>query len=25
VIVPHLDEDIQDLAGLARIADHLFA
>ena len=25
VIVPHLDEEIQDLAGLARIADHLFA
>jgi anion-transporting ArsA/GET3 family ATPase len=25
VIVPHLDEDIQDLAGLARIAGHLFA
>jgi hypothetical protein len=25
VIVPHLDEDIQDLAGLARIASHLFA
>jgi anion-transporting ArsA/GET3 family ATPase len=25
VIVPHLDEDIQDLAGLARIAEHLFA
>jgi anion-transporting ArsA/GET3 family ATPase len=25
VIVPHLDEDIQDLAGLARIADYLFA
>jgi anion-transporting ArsA/GET3 family ATPase len=25
VIVPHLNEDIQDLAGLARIADHLFA
>jgi anion-transporting ArsA/GET3 family ATPase len=24
VIVPHLDEDIQDLAGLARIADYLF-
>jgi anion-transporting ArsA/GET3 family ATPase len=23
VLVPHLDEDIQDLAGLARIADHL--
>ncbi len=25
VIVPHLDEDIQDLAGLARIAGYLFA
>jgi len=25
VIVPHLNEDIQDLAGLARIAEHLFA
>jgi anion-transporting ArsA/GET3 family ATPase len=25
VIVPHLDEDIQDLAGLARIAEYLFA
>jgi anion-transporting ArsA/GET3 family ATPase len=25
VIVPHLDEEIQDLAGLARIAEHLFA
>jgi anion-transporting ArsA/GET3 family ATPase len=25
VIVPHLDEEIQDLAGLARIADHLFS
>ena len=25
VIVPHLDEDIQDLEGLARIAEHLFA
>ena len=24
VIVPHLDEDIQDLAGLARIAGYLF-
>jgi|SRR5665213_90352 len=24
VIVPHLDEDIQDLAGLARIASYLF-
>jgi anion-transporting ArsA/GET3 family ATPase len=24
VIVPHLDEDIQDLAGLARIAQYLF-
>jgi anion-transporting ArsA/GET3 family ATPase len=25
VIVPHLDEEIQDLAGLARIAGYLFA
>jgi anion-transporting ArsA/GET3 family ATPase len=25
VIVPHLDQDIQDLAGLSRIAEHLFA
>jgi anion-transporting ArsA/GET3 family ATPase len=25
VLVPHLDEDVQDLAGLARIADHLLA
>jgi anion-transporting ArsA/GET3 family ATPase len=25
VIVPHLDEDIQDLAGLARIAEYLFS
>jgi anion-transporting ArsA/GET3 family ATPase len=25
VLVPHLDEDIQDLAGLARIAEYLFA
>ena len=25
VIVPHLDEEIQDLAGLARIAKYLFA
>ncbi len=25
VIVPHLDEDIQNLAGLARIAEYLFA
>jgi anion-transporting ArsA/GET3 family ATPase len=25
VIVPHMDEDIQDLTGLARIAEHLFA
>jgi hypothetical protein len=23
VVVPHLEEDIQDLAGLARIATHL--
>ncbi len=25
VLVPHLDEDIQDLTGLARIAGHLFS
>ncbi len=25
ILVPHLDEDIQDLAGLARVAEHLFA
>jgi len=25
VIVPHLDEEVQDLAGLARIAEYLFA
>jgi anion-transporting ArsA/GET3 family ATPase len=25
VIVPHLDEDIQDLAGLARIAEYIFS
>ncbi|HMD52714.1 MAG TPA: ArsA-related P-loop ATPase [Solirubrobacteraceae bacterium] len=24
VLVPHLDEEVQDLLGLARIADHLF-
>jgi anion-transporting ArsA/GET3 family ATPase len=24
ILVPHLDEDIHDLAGLARIAEHLF-
>jgi anion-transporting ArsA/GET3 family ATPase len=24
VLVPHLDEDVQDLLGLARIAEHLF-
>ncbi len=23
-LVPHLDEDVQDLLGLARIAEHLF-
>jgi anion-transporting ArsA/GET3 family ATPase len=25
ILVPHLDEDVQDLLGLARIAEHLFA
>ncbi len=25
VLVAHLDEDVQDLLGLARIAEHLFA
>jgi anion-transporting ArsA/GET3 family ATPase len=25
ILVPHLDEDIQDLGGLAVVADHLFA
>jgi anion-transporting ArsA/GET3 family ATPase len=24
ILVPHLDEDVQDLLGLARIAEHLF-
>ncbi len=24
ILVPHLDEDVQDLQGLARIAEHLF-
>jgi anion-transporting ArsA/GET3 family ATPase len=24
VLVPHLDEDVRDLAGLARLAEHLF-
>ena len=24
ILVPHLDEDVQDLAGLARLAEHLF-
>ncbi len=24
IVVPHLDEDVQDLLGLARIAEHLF-
>lgn len=24
LLVPHLDEDVQDLAGLARVASHLF-
>jgi anion-transporting ArsA/GET3 family ATPase len=25
ILVPHLDEDVQDLPGLAKIAEHLFA
>ncbi len=25
ILVPHFDEDVQDLAGLARVAEHLFA
>jgi hypothetical protein len=25
ILVPHLDEDVSDLAGLARIAEHLFS
>jgi anion-transporting ArsA/GET3 family ATPase len=25
ILVPHLDEDVQDLRGLARVAEHLFA
>ena len=25
ILIPHLDQDIHDLAGLARIAEHLFA
>jgi anion-transporting ArsA/GET3 family ATPase len=25
ILVPHLDEDIRDLAGLARLAEHLFS
>jgi anion-transporting ArsA/GET3 family ATPase len=25
ILVPHFDHDIQDLAGLARVAEHLFA
>lgn len=25
ILVPHFDEEIQDLAGLARVAEHLFA
>jgi anion-transporting ArsA/GET3 family ATPase len=24
IVVPHLDEDVQDLLGLARVAEHLF-
>jgi anion-transporting ArsA/GET3 family ATPase len=25
ILVPHLDEDIRDLAGLGRLAEHLFS
>ena len=25
ILVPHLDEDVRDLAGLARVAEHLFS
>ena len=25
ILVPHFDEDIQDLAGLELVAEHLFA
>jgi anion-transporting ArsA/GET3 family ATPase len=25
IVIPHLDEDVQDLLGLARVAEHLFA
>jgi anion-transporting ArsA/GET3 family ATPase len=25
ILVPHLDEDVRDVAGLARLAEHLFA
>ena len=25
LLVPHLDEEVQDLLGLSRIAEHLFA
>jgi anion-transporting ArsA/GET3 family ATPase len=25
ILVPHLDEDVQDISGLARLAEHLFA
>lgn len=25
ILVPHLDEDVRDLAGLARLSEHLFA
>jgi hypothetical protein len=24
IVIPHLDEDVQDLLGLARVAEHLF-
>jgi hypothetical protein len=25
ILVPHLDEDVRDVAGLARLAEHLFS
>jgi len=25
LVVPHLDEEVQDLLGLSRVAEHLFA
>ena len=25
ILVPHLDEDVRDIAGLARLSEHLFA